>query len=356
MNSSTARYRNGLLHLFVFFLFLVVPLIAFVRPPGEHLFQLTRPFVQNTVANTLLYGFFYLNYYLYIPQFFYTKKYVIYIALSAATLFLLLSIPHLAGSNLMDQGMIQKSELERLEEANFSIPKQKSGWLFAFDEVRRHLFSIFSAVFLSLLFKAREHVAQLHEEKLQAELLLLKNQINPHFLFNAMNSVYSLSLTGSEKTAKAIHELSEILRYSMKTANESSISLRNEIEYINNYLAFQEIRLGDTAKIEHTISIEREQLKIAPMILISFIENCFKHGINNDANSNPIRISIEEKEGLLTLTTFNNKYTTRSVISGGIGVNNTLQRLAHLYPNSHTLKIEDNAAYFQLQLTLKLAS
>lgn len=355
MNLSSIQRNNRLLHVFVFLLFLVVPFAAFVRPPGESMFLLTRPFVQNTLANILLYGFFYLNYFVLIPYYFQKGQFFAYGILALISLFVLLSIPHVIGGNLIEQGMLEKSQLEKFEEVNFKQPAPKSTLLFSFDEVRRHMFSIFSAVFLSLFVRTRERILLLKEEKLESELMLLKNQINPHFLFNAMNSLYALSITESEKTPKAIQELSEILRYSMKTTTEQVVTLQSELAYIENYLEFQKTRLGSTANVSYTISIENEGLLIAPMILSTYIENCFKHGINNDDSSNFIKISIVEKNKQLQLTTENKKSNQEKQQQSGIGMSNTMKRLNHLYSDRFKCSINENKERYQLELNLNLA-
>jgi sensor histidine kinase YesM len=187
---------------------------------------------------------------------------------------------------------------------------------------------------------------------MQAELSMLKAQINPHFLFNTLNSIYALAIRKDEKTADAVVQLAELMRYIMNNANDNTIDLDKEINYISNYISLQRARLGETVRIDYHVNGKAIGEKITPLILISFIENAFKHGVNPDENSEiEVRISIDGHQ--LQLMVRNNK--VRSVHNeGGIGMKNTRARLQMLYAGRHSLETRENEQYYVVELKMDL--
>ena len=141
---------------------------------------------------------------------------------------------------------------------------------------------------------------------MKSELSFLKAQINPHFLFNTLNSIYALAIKKDDKTADAVVQLSELMRYIMTNANDDVIALDKEINYINNFVQLQKTRLGNTVNVDYAVEGNAFGKCITPLILISFIENAFKHGVNPNQNSE-IVIRITIVEDYLTLFVSNNK-------------------------------------------------
>ncbi len=131
----------------------------------------------------------------------------------------------------------------------------------------------------------------LENQRLSAELAFLKSQINPHFLFNSLNSIYSLAYQKSETTPEAILKLSEIMRYMLYESNDNKVDLAKELQYLQNYIDLQKIRFGNKAFVDFKITGEVGDQKIVPLLLIAFIENAFKHGVANNPLS-PIRLLI----------------------------------------------------------------
>ena len=207
-------------------------------------------------------------------------------------------------------------------------------------------------VISSLLFAISGRLQNVEKEKMKSELAFLKAQINPHLLFNTLNSIYALALKKDDKTPDAVIQLSELMRYIITNANDEVIDLSKEINYINNYVMLQKTRLGNTVNVNYKVSGTPFGKVITPLILISFIENAFKHGANPDQTSEIcINIDILEKE--LTMLVSNKK--THSVQSEtGIGLHNTIERLALLYPNQHQLKIEDMPDKYIVNLVIKV--
>ncbi|MEN2401746.1 sensor histidine kinase [Flavobacterium sp. MC2016-06] len=216
-----------------------------------------------------------------------------------------------------------------------------------------HTILVFIIGAISSLFIAiKTRLQKVEDDKMKSELSFLKAQINPHFLFNTLNSIYALALKKDDQTADAVVQLSELMRYIISNANEDVIALDKEINYISNYIQLQKTRLGNTIMLDYTFEGDTSGKMITPLILISFIENAFKHGVNpNESSKIFIRINIDED--YLTLFVSNNKVKSIQVESG-IGLQNTIERLSLLYPNNHVLTIDDSQEMYKVTLKIKV--
>lgn len=194
---------------------------------------------------------------------------------------------------------------------------------------------------------------RLESEKKDMELQFLKSQLNPHFLFNSLNNIYSLAYQKSEKTADAILKLSEIMRYMIYESNDSWVDLSKEVEYVTSFVELQKLRFKDGASVVITINGEIDGQKIVPLILISFVENAFKHGIANDP-TDPIKINIIANQKILHFSVSNKKSTTNKDAMGGVGLNNVERRLQLLYPDRYKLNIVNSATHYTTELMLDL--
>ena len=211
-----------------------------------------------------------------------------------------------------------------------------------------------AVILFSILLKVRDRLYQLQKEKIDAELSSLKSQINPHFLFNTLNSIYALAVKGDEKTADAVINLAGLMRYMIKEAHGDRISLQKELDYLTNYVELQKARLRETAAVSLSIKGHAGTLEIAPLILITFVENAFKYGINPDMESK-ITIDIEIHEDMLYLSVFNTKVLISSLdLSTGIGLANTRSRLEKLYFMEHGLEITDEKDFYKIFLSIHL--
>jgi hypothetical protein len=193
----------------------------------------------------------------------------------------------------------------------------------------------------------------------KSELNLLQSQLSPHFLFNTLNNLYGLSITEHERIPALLLKLSDLLRYSVYEAGEIFVPLKDELIYINNYIEFEQIRIGDrlelTTKFEQITSPE---IKIAPMLLIVFIENAFKHSKNTADEKIYISIELKIWENLILFSIKNSHDKTQEETSltnkhSGFGLASVYKRLELLYPNEHELNIESNQKSYNLTLRLK---
>ncbi len=193
----------------------------------------------------------------------------------------------------------------------------------------------------------------LESEKKDMELQFLKSQLNPHFLFNSLNNIYSLAYQKSDKTADAILKLSEIMRYMIYESNDSWVALSKEVEYVQSYIELQKLRFKDGAAVELTLNGEIDNQHVVPLILISFVENAFKHGVANDPED-PIRINIIANQKILHFSITNKKSKTNKDAMGGVGLNNVERRLQLLYPDRYKLNIVNSATHYTSELMLDI--
>jgi two-component system, LytTR family, sensor kinase len=190
---------------------------------------------------------------------------------------------------------------------------------------------------------------------IRLELDFLKTQINPHFLFNTLNNVYSMIAYKDKLAADSILRLSDMMRYSLYETNQERVALTKEVEFIENYLNLEKIRHGKYVEIVHEISGDLTDCEIAPFLLIILIENAFKHGILPAPQYTHIEIKLIVEKGNLLFSVINtvNTSTSGNAKSGGVGLKNLNRRLSLLYPNTHTLTIEQTDTLYKVQLSLE---
>jgi len=196
---------------------------------------------------------------------------------------------------------------------------------------------------------------EMEKEKMASELAMLKSQINPHFLFNNLNNIYSLANRKSEAAPKAIVMLSEMMRYMLYDSTSDQISLSKEVEHLHNYIDLQKLRLKDNHQVCFTTEGDLETKKIEPMLLEPFVENAFKHGDIFRKGGN-IHIDLKVNGNKLHFEV-SNTFTRNGHVKdehSGIGLNNIRKRLELLYPEQHQLDITEKEAKFKVDLKLNL--
>jgi len=195
------------------------------------------------------------------------------------------------------------------------------------------------------------------KEKLDTELKFLKSQINPHFLFNALNNIYSLTVVKSDKAPGSLMRLSEMLRYMLYDSDDGKVSLQKEIEYLENYINLASLKDSRGLNVKVDLDKRHTRLKVAPLLLIPFVENAFKHSKIEDLENGFINISLKTSSDHLEFTIENSIPNTvfKKDKLGGIGLPNTKKRLDLLYPNKHLLSISDSEKVYSIYLKLDLA-
>ncbi len=204
-------------------------------------------------------------------------------------------------------------------------------------------------------FKQKKALAEIKMEKLNTEVNYLKAQINPHFLFNTLNNLYSLSLQKSDKAPTTILMLSKMMDYMLYETSDSKVSLKKEIENIDNYIGLQRIRQGNDANIKYTVKGEITDQKIVPLVLLPLIENAFKHGANEMIHGAYIQITFNIEITQLKLLLENNYKEKEKNDNHGIGLINLKKQLELFYPNKFSLELIDKESVFIASLMIDLS-
>ena len=210
-------------------------------------------------------------------------------------------------------------------------------------------------IFLDWFYRRWREYKLLKNEKLKEELLNLKNQIRPHFYFNTLNNLHRLIKKDADKAQEYVLKLSDLMRYAIYSAEENKVRLEEEINYLENFIALQEIRhrKGVQVKISKT-KVNHEQ-RIAPLLLIVLVENAFKHGVETLIDGAYITITMEtEDNGWFTFDIENNYKSLTFKDKKGVGLENLRKRLQLLYPTNHKIKCRDKAPRFSVKLEIKL--
>jgi len=331
------------IHTLVWLLLLVVPYIS-----TDQVFNLLDPtsdvkylLLCFTISSVLL-TTFYFNYFFLIPRFLLSKKnwlYSVFLLLMIVVVFLLLGIIFA----FSDFGPGRLAETDPIIEKIIPVVM--------INAIALWLLSIGSSILWTIYNKLK----QAENEKLLAQIASLKSQINPHFLFNTLNNIYATAIDTSPKTADMVDRLSEMMRYTMRDTQQDFVLLEDEINYISNYIELQRLRLDKSVKLEYCTLEDIPPLQIAPMLLIPFVENAFKHGINSEQKSHiKIEIAMNNKEFQLNVA--NNKVNIQQNITerSGLGIENTKHRLDLIYPSKHLLVINDTEKQFFVSLHINL--
>ncbi|RZK50543.1 MAG: hypothetical protein EOO87_19235 [Pedobacter sp.] len=216
--------------------------------------------------------------------------------------------------------------------------------------------NIFLGLLLSYLMDWRTMSVQkeiVEKEQFKTELAFLKSQINPHYLFNTINDIYALTQQQSPEAPNALLKLSELLRYMLRESDDQFVPLAKEILYLENVIELQKIGQKGSSYVNFEVVGEISQLKIAPLILINFVENAFKHGIFNDKN-NPITLLIIVEKDELNFQAINSINHVKKDKTGGIGLVNVKRRLSLIYDEKHSLAINELDNEFIVNLKLNL--
>ncbi len=330
------RQLKILIHVIGALVFLSLPVIF--SPDVSATFRLLSipPFQRDFLGYLFVLVFFYLNYYYFLPKFYLNHKRMAFAAAIVLSYAAIVTLPYLL-----------------IPESNDGPFRPPHSWLHL---AGRHFSQFIGVAVFSLLLQLNRRLKHAEKEKMKAELSYLRAQINPHFLFNTLNSIYSLAIQKSDKTPKAIVDLSNLMRYVTTEAHHEYVPLDNEIIYITNYINLQVIRLGETAKIDFRLTGKMDTEKITPLILIPFVENAFKYGINPERNA-LIQVIIEVAEGNLHMRVFNMKVNGLQPTSeerSGHGIQNTRSRLQALYPGKHQLSINDEHGEYTVDLKINL--
>lgn len=349
------------IHLLLILLLLAIPIVSSPDFDGTFSVFKVHPFQREFLRFLIAVLFFYVNLYFLLPRYFVKKKYGVYAFSVAVCFWLIVYVPefiteHWNGNGISPPASIELQKLEETSPAPFQKPFERPNFDDAlvgkiFTPLLPFLFSFLLSLFI---FREKEK-QELEKTKAKTDLLNLKYQLQPHFLFNTLNSIYALALLKSDDAPEGILKLSNVMRYVVQESDRDFVELEKEILYLKDYVAIQLIRTNDQFDFSFVERGSAKDLTIAPMILVNFIENAFKFGFNAEEKSK-ISIEILIKDSTLEFKVFNSIVNRNQLESGstGVGLKNTIHRLEEIYKNQHLLLIDENETTFEVNLTLTL--
>jgi sensor histidine kinase YesM len=287
----------------------------------------------------------YITNYVLIPQLLYKKQYVWFAIIFIAMIFC---------SSVIKMNIIGRL-INSPQLINWSANLKKS----LYDNIIPHFFLVIAGAAIKLMFdysKLQQRMAETAKEKAEAELNFLKSQINPHFVFNTLNSVYFLINKDNGDARGALHKFSEMLRYQLYEVKDDKIPIEKEIHYLKDYMDLQQLRKDEKYAVQFNCAPDVKGFSIEPLLLVPFVENAFKHISHLNDKTNFVRVDMFLAKRIFIFSVANSKEEQATTEQqGGIGLNNVKRRLELLYPGRHELKIDNAENTFTVQLNLQLS-
>jgi two-component system LytT family sensor kinase len=373
MRKMVFQQKNlWIIHVLGWLLFIVLPLTIMSRESDPHILLTVLKSGWFWLFFLIYFFAFYSNILFLIPQLFLKQRYVLYTAIFMTGFMLIFFFQPFENLIFKKFHERQFREMERdypdtlrrppppertYEPEMERRPEPRGADAPTIDFISMILFVVVwvgaLATKISEQWRLSERKVILSEaNKAQAELSFFKAQINPHFLFNTLNNIYALAVNNSEHTAASVLKLSQMMRYITEEATEDFVPLNDEIECLKNYIDLQRLRLNDKTKVEFEINGTFEELKIAPLILMTFVENAFKYGVSGHyENMISIRLSATVNRILFSCKNDIFKESDENERKS-IGISNTRRRLEFQYPNTHELEIVNDGKMFEVRLLL----
>ncbi|NRD20125.1 histidine kinase [Winogradskyella eckloniae] len=336
--------KEAIIHIVVWICISIFPLSSAYMDLGE---IPTEMYIRLALRPIL----FYVNYLVFVPYLLLKRKLLFYIITSIVFLILYIYVSEELITNTIAEEFRKMPKPPKMPTGPFGI---------------RHAIPVVFSLSIFLLggifslvvdfYKRDRESKELENEQKEIKLQFLRNQLNPHFLFNSLNSIYALVRSKSDNAPEAVITLSELMRYMLYEAGDEQVALEKEINYIKNYIALQRLRLKNTEAVKLNIKGETRHLKVYPLLLISFIENAFKYGTDYKGNTQiDIKIIVENNKLHLNVENIIGIYK-RDDKNSGVGLENIQNQLNHLYHNNHHLVIDETKTHFKIELTINLKS
>lgn len=303
-----------------------------------------KAFVVTFIKVADLAAMIYITNYILIPNFLYKKKYLLLVITFVATILI--------------SSWIKMNILAWL--LNNPALADWSNNLTArlYDNIIPHFILVIAGAAIKLMLdygELQQRMAETAKEKAEAELNFLKSQINPHFVFNSLNSVYFLIDKSNVAARETLHKFSDMLRYQLYEMNGDKIPIEKEIQYLKDYVDLQQLRKDDKYTVQFNYASAVKGFSIEPLLLVPFIENAFKHISHFNDKKNFVKVDLYCANNVFTFLVENSKEEQRLTEEhGGIGLVNVKRRLELLYPGKHDLKIEETTNFFSIQLNIQL--
>jgi two-component system, LytTR family, sensor kinase len=332
---------------YIFHILLWTLVIISLAIDANELYSLSKGLFSFYVITktAVLLALVYLNLLLFYPLFYKKRRYLLYILY-------IISITLIA--------CYLNTKLELFVRENRGLDNGPNYFIFFVKQFFMAVRYVLTSFFLQITvdyYEQKETIKKIELEKTIAELNFLKAQVNPHFLFNTLNNLYALIIEKSDKSGECVLKLADILKYILAEGREDKVSLKKELLLLENYIELERLRKPD-ADVSFTTECNINNYQITPLILLPFVENAFKHGLNTVTKNGFIHLNIKAQDQFLTLSIENNIPPAGNAVavqSHGIGIENVKKRLELVYPNRYKLLIERKNNSFLVNLQLQLA-
>lgn len=341
--------------------FFTLPYLVFF--PRLRDFSMSNHQLASIICNNVfLVLFYYLNTLLLIPRFLVKEKWFYYILSIVVCLVVFLYAPKQIALFIAEPEPFNPNNREFIRNPAFKGKPRFTGYM----RGRRPVADPYNTVLFLLIFtvgtcisviqrwlQTEQNRKETENEKLNTELSFLKSQVNPHFFFNTLNNIYSLAVVRSEKTAPAVMKLSSIMRYILTETQRDLVPLQNEVEFTHNFIDLQKVRLTDKVTLNFTTEGSTDNLLVAPLLFIPFVENAFKYGVSTkEASSIAIEIRTEGNRIIFTAVNYIVPSENNLMENTGIGINNVKRRLELMYPGKHKLTSFEKDNYYNVHLEI----
>lgn len=365
MRTDTRSIVTLIAHIAAWACFFTLPYLIFF--PRMSNFTMSNHMLASIITtNVFLVLFYYINTTLLIPAFLVREKWLIYILSIAVCLWIFLYAPRQIAT------MIAEPEpFNPINRAYIRNPLYKGKYYMdgAMRGGQRPGSEAYNTILFLLVFtvgtaisviqrwlQTEQNRKETENEKLNTELSFLKSQVNPHFFFNTLNNIYSLAVVRSEKTAPAVMKLSAIMRYILTETQRDYVPLSNEVEFIHNFIDLQKVRLTDKVILNFSTEGSIDNLLVAPLLFIPFVENAFKYGVSTKESTRiDIEIATEGSKIIFKASNYIVPSENNLMENTGIGINNVKRRLELMYPDKHKVTTTEKDNYYNVYLEIQTA-
>jgi two-component system LytT family sensor kinase len=365
LRNNNKKIVTLIAHIAAWVCFFTLPYLIFY--PRMSNFTISNHTVASIICtNVFLVLFYYINTLILIPQFLVREKWLVYILSIAVCLWIFLYAPRQIATWIAEPEPFNPANRPYIKNPLYKGKYPLDG---AMRGGQRPGSEAYNTILFLLIFtvgtsisviqrwlKTEQNRKETENEKLNTELSFLKSQVNPHFFFNTLNNIYSLAVVRSEKTAPAVMKLSAIMRYILTETQRDYVPLSNEVDFIHNFIDLQKVRLTDKVTLNFSNEGSIDNLLVAPLLFIPFVENAFKYGVSTKESSN-INIVIKTEESKILFSSVNYIVPSENNLmeNTGIGINNVKRRLELMYPGKHKLTTEEKNNYYNVNLEIETA-
>jgi len=354
MNKGKFISAQLVFNIITWILILLLPFLFFPYNRKFPPFYSERFVTWYTFSIIYLLGFYYVNGFVFIDKFLARKKILLYILLSLGCFFL-----YLYGFNYISRTATETQNYLREHGRDVRMNRlPKYFYFFSAAPITLFLISWIGSSMANIVsrwFSAEQLKEEMSKQQLETELSFLKSQVNPHFLFNTLNSIYTLAVTSNPNTADSVLKLSRIMRYTLEEARNNYVQLNAEVEFIQSYIDLQRMRMNDNVQVNVSVDGDTNLAQVPPLIFIAFVENAFKYGISAHHPST-VSVRIAAKDNNLEFYCENDIFPNNPKQEGtGTGIVNVQRRLELLYGKQYTLNIDDSGEKFKVELLFPIA-